>query len=1107
MNKTLQRFWELEEPASPNMLMSEDEQLAYDTVRESIRRSTEDSTKYQVKMPWKSNTADIQPNYDAAMKRLVSTEKSLEKRGLKDTYSEIINQHLVKGYIRKVSKDNNGRWYLPHFAISRPDKATTKTRIVFDASARSGGTCLNDFLLKGPKLQRDLNEVLLRFRKSPVAIACDVAEMYLQIEIAPSDRPFHRFLWRNFDSGEPDEYEFKRLVFGVNCCPFQAQLVTRFHAEANMAEFPLAADAIINATYMDDTMESVLDDEEGLELYGQLSSLWGSAGMHARKWISNSKRVLQAIPAEDRASEINLDEGTLPNVKTLGVIWRAEEDVFTFTSNSPATVSKHTKRSFLSSIASLFDPVGMIAPYIIRAKLMMQDVWLTGIDWDETLPDDLAKKVNGWFEELTRVEEVRIPRCLSPGHEVVNTTLHLFCDASENAYASVCYVRTKTASGEVYVRQVIAKSKVAPVKSVSIPRLELLAAVLSTTIGPSVMEKMGIAKTNVFFWSDSQNVLWWISRRSRILKTFVANRVSKIHEASDSSQWRYVVTDENPADLASRGMSIEELITSNLWWNGPPFLQNNDSWPKSVAVPIPSDGAKREHKKTESSFMVQRLNFDDASRLSTLRFSSIKRLVRVCAWVIRFANNCRSRKEDRVCGEISSEEYTDAETSLISMVQRDAFVDEIRALEQQRPLKGSSRLIGLQPFLDDDNVLRSNSRIQRAYQLSYDARFPIILPRKNHFTVLVIRSYHQQNGHAMGTNHTLAALSERFHILRSREAIREVETSCNACIRKKARAATQIMAPLPDSRVKLPLKAFSRISLDYAGPFHAIQGRGRKRAKRYLCLFTCFTSRAVHLEMAFSLDTDSFLNAFYRMSARRGLPEEVVSDNGTNFVGGERELRELVEAIDTSNVISSTADKGVKWIFNPPLAPHHGGVHEIMVKAAKRAIYSIMGNADVNDEELMTAFVGAEDLLNSRPITYQSSHPSDDLPLTPNHFIHGRIGGEFAPSSVDTVELGARKRWRRVQELVRHFWRRWHQEWLPSLARRGKWNAIRKNMKEGDLVLVIDPAVPRGQWSMGRIQETYKGSDGCVRSVKLISKGATYVRPITKICPLELASR
>jgi hypothetical protein len=241
------------------------------------------------------------------------------------------------------------------------------------------------------------------------------------------------------------------------------------------------------------------------------------------------------------------------------------------------------------------------------------------------------------------------------------------------------------------------------------------------------------------------------------------------------------------------------------------------------------------------------------------------------------------------------------------------------------------------------------------------------------------------------------------------------------------------------------------------------------------------------------------------MTSRRGLPEEAISDNGSNFISGNRELQELVNLLDKEKIHTSLANKGIKWTFNPPLAPHFGGVHESMIKSAKRAIYTVLHNADINDEELHSAFVGVEDLLNSRPLTYQSSHPADCLPLTPNHFLHGRVGGEFAADTVDEVDFAARKRWRRVQELVRHVWGRWLKEWVPELRRRKKWNTQCRDFQVGDLVLVIDSTVPRGHWNMGKIEEVYPGKDNRVRTAKVRVKDATYIRPITKLCHLELS--
>lgn len=258
----------------------------------------------------------------------------------------------------------------------------------------------------------------------------------------------------------------------------------------------------------------------------------------------------------------------------------------------------------------------------------------------------------------------------------------------------------------------------------------------------------------------------------------------------------------------------------------------------------------------------------------------------------------------------------------------------------------------------------------------------------------------------------------------------------------------------------------------------------------------------MHLEVAFSLDTDSFLNAFFRIASRRGLPEDVVCDNGTNFVGGGNELKDL-EALNKKKIQHATLSYGVNWHFNPPLAPHFSGVHEIMIKAAKKAIYVILNCADITDEELLSAVVGAEGLMNSRPLTYQSTNPSDLTPLTPNHFLHGQLGGKFAPETVDEVAFNPRKRWRQVQELVRHFWHRWLWEWIPSLSGRKKWRSDQADLKVGDVVIVMSTDTPRGKWPLGRIVKLFPGKDNKVRVVDIQVGRTVLRRPIVKLCPLE----
>ena len=383
-------------------------------------------------------------------------------------------------------------------------------------------------------------------------------------------------------------------------------------------------------------------------------------------------------------------------------------------------------------------------------------------------------------------------------------------------------------------------------------------------------------------------------------------------------------------------------------------------------------------------------------------------------------------------------------------------------------------LTQLNPKSDGDRLLRMDGRLRFADELPYDTRHPILLPKDHPVTKLVIADPHERLGHGAGVEQVLTELRSRFWIVKGRRMVRNVTEACAECRRRfTMKIGHQMMAPLPKSRLQSSLRAFEKVGVDYGGPFLTKQGRGRTRAKRYLCLFTCLTTRAVHLEMSYSLDTDSFINAFNRMTSRRGTPTYVISDNGTNFVGAERELQELVEALDTDRITQETSKyHPIDWKFNPPCAPHFGGVFEALIKSAKKAIKAILGDADVTDEELHTAICGAERLLNSRPITYVSSDPNDSSLLTPRHFLVGEIGGPFAPEALDHEQTyNPRKRWHRVQQLLGQFWKRWRKEFLPNLNIRKKWFHPRHNLKEGDVVLIVEPNTSRGEWPLSRVIE------------------------------------
>ena len=1140
INSTMKKFWDIDSAGTftQTTVLDTDEKAALQKAEDSFRFI---DGRYEVGVPWKEDSHGMANNHKMAMKRLQNTEKRLLKNpDVMKAYDEVIDQYLDKGYIRKVpvsEKQPDSKWYLPHFAILKPNKATTKIRIVFDASAKYEGTSLNDMIYSGPKLQRELFDVLLRFRCHPTALVCDIAEMYLRIQIPEADRAYHRFLWRGCDqSREPEEYEFSRMVFGITSSPFQAQFVIQKHAQLHRSEYPMASETALKSTYMDDSMDSVQDEEKGVQLYHQLAALWNKAGMHARKWLSNSPEVLSAIPVEDRASEIDLDSGELPTVKTLGIIWRAKEDIFSFHSSPPEENQIITKRSFLSTIATLFDPLGFLAPFIITAKVVMQEIWRKGFDWDEELVGEIKSRVQSWYSDLRELSDLSVPRCLHIGKhkDVQSMQLHVFSDASEEAYGAVVYARYVYVDHATTTTIVAAKSRVAPLAAMSIPRMELMGAVTGLRLAISVANALQVSVKQVKFWCDSMNTLWWIRGHSRSFKPFVASRVGEIQSMTSPEQWRYVSTKDNPADHLTRGMATSALACNEQWWKGPEFLQmDEEEWPQNQfemskdAVTEQKKSGRSKVKSTAENHEENQSLFADAvsTKESTIgepvedkpmkasketswpldpsHFSSWLRLTRLVAWVCRFLHNCRTSKEEKIQGELTHEEIRDAEIHIVKEVQQDAFTTEYQQLLKGKQMKSDSKLVALQPRIDEDGLLRCNGRLRYADVLPYDARHPIILPRKNWVTKLIVKFYHERDHHAGGTNQTLAAISTRFWIISAREEIRKWENECNWCKRRKARACSQIMAPLPRIRVAMSLRAFERVAVDYGGPFITIQGRGKRRQKRYLCLFTCLATRAVHLEMAFALDTDSFLNAFYRMVSRRGKPEEVVSDNVGNFVAADKELQELVRSLDQDRIIKSAANRGIKWHFNPPLSPHFGGAHEIMIKAAKRALKAILMNANVSDEELMTAITGAESLLNSRPLTYQTANVDDDVPLTPNHFLHGQMGGSFAPETVDQTTLSPRKRWRRVQELVKHFWQRWLKEWLPGLNPTTKWHKEKRNLKVGDIVIVISPDSPRAYWPLAKVIQVFPGKDGKVRVAQIQMGQKSLKRPVNKLCLLE----
>ena len=570
----LRKFWELESIGIKDGFhpqMTSDEKAATTRVVQTL---TFESGHYTVGIPWKEGEPTLENNYDAALTRLRSQEKAFKRKGtdIMNAYSHVFEEYERKGYIKKVKRsESKAQWLLPHFPVIRPEKDTTKVRVVFDAAMKCEGKSLNDAIRPGPKLQREVVDVLTRFRRALIALTADVSEMFLQVGVRDEDRPYHRFLWRDFDdSREPDVYEFQRLLFGNAASPFCSQYVLHSHAQAHKSKFPEAAESVDNSMYVDDLLDSTETIQSAQQLQSQLTDMLSMASFNLRKWASNEPEVIDSIPMSDRLPGVHINDKDPFRTKTLGVTWEAARDVFVFHVKQPDMSITPIKRNVLSAIASLYDPLQFLAPFAVRAKILMQEIWTAGLDWDDALPCHLKAKWLAWVTELPDLSQIAIPRSLRlPDPESVN--LHLFADASKDAYVYAAYLVCHYTHSPSTSRLVGSKCRVSPLKAVTIPRLELMGAVLSSRLARSVLNVLTVDR--VIYWTDSENVYYWVRNQSREFKPFVANRIGEIQRTTSPEQWRHVPGTDNLADLPTRGMSVGDLSKSTFLIEGPPFLK------------------------------------------------------------------------------------------------------------------------------------------------------------------------------------------------------------------------------------------------------------------------------------------------------------------------------------------------------------------------------------------------------------------------------------------------------------------------------------------------------------------------------------------------------
>lgn len=1079
-DKQLTKFWEMEEVNTNETISDEDKHCEKHF---QLNTKRDGNGNYVVRIPFTENGPQLGNSKNRATARLLQLEKRLERNDtLRKDYNDFMQEYLALGHMREVPKNeyNAGKYYIPHQPVIREDSLTTKLRVVFDASCKTNSNVsLNDTMHVGPKLQQDLSQILLRWRKHRYVMSADIEKMYRAIKMHPDDQQFQRILWRFDSNHQIREYELTTVTYGTKAAPFLAIRTLKQLAEDVEKNYPLAAKIINDDFYVDDVLTGANTIEEAEEIQRELLQVMESAGFNLRKWSGNSRTILERLP-QNLVTHSLIDMVQDEPKKSLGVLWKPTEDIFLFEVKTNAC-KKVTKRTILSNIATLFDPLGFLSPIIITAKLLMQELWRKQVPWDHQVDEKTAEQWRIFEDELKTVENITIQRWCY--YEKQQLQIHGFCDASEKAYGAAVYSRV-VINNETKMTLLMAKSKVTPIKQkVTLPKLELCAAVLLSKLIDKTIQALNIQNVEIFAWSDSMITLGWIRGEPSRFKTFVANRVTQIRANVHQGRWNYVSTKENPADMISRGIKPSKLKDNLLWWEGPQWLQKSEEeWPLNENVP--------ESNTEIITTLHTTLNVKHESILQ--RFSSLQKMLRVLAYCLRFINIVRKQTTEK--GKIKVKELDNARSLAVKLTQNVHFYEECKQLRAHRPLNSKSRLLTLNPLLDENHIIRVGGRLNNS-ELTFGSAHPIILPSDCHLTLLIIRDAHHITLHG-GATLTLAYIRKHFWILNGKNGIKSVIHKCITCTRHKAQAQTQLMGQLPTARVTMS-GPFSHTGVDYAGPvqLRCSKGRGIKCYKGWIAIFVCLATRAVHIEVVSDMTSETFLAAFKRFTSRRGRCAHMYSDNGTTFVGAAKALHKEI-----TNIIRNTEDvlanRGTQWRFIPPSSPHQGGLWEAAVKSLKYHLRRILGGTTLTYEEMTTVTQQIEACLNSRPICVINDKSEY---LTPAHFLTGR---ELLTAPTEEVNTPGTmtQRWQYAQKLNKHIWQAWSKHYLLNLQQRYKWKHTENNLELGNIVLIKDDNLGPNQWPMAKIVDVHQGKDNLTRVVTVQKSDRSQVkRPIQKL--------
>ena len=1055
---------------------------------------------WEVTYPWLRKPSSLENNRCVAESMLKSTEKRLLKdTELTITYQAQIVDMIDRNVAIKLTEEQLRNYtgplqYLSHHEVIKKDSASTPCRIVFNSSAKYKGVSLNDCWAKGPDVMNNMLGILIRFREGKYAIAGDIKKMYHSVHLSQLDQHMHRFLWRDLNlSKQMDTYIMTRVCFGDRPAGTIAAIALQKTAREYQDEYPKAVDLILNNTYVDDMIDSLHDADETSQIQQEINEILQSGGFSVKEWISNAASSSESLLTDQPV----MREVSNEKCKILGMYWNSVKDQFVFKVRINFSPKRRkvrtgpdltleqlkmenislTKRMILSQINGIYDPLGLLIPFTMKAKILMQGMWTTDakdLGWDDQLPPEVCLKWKKFFTEMFDIENLCFNRCIRPSNAIGDPMLILFSDASEDAYGACAYVRWEHVDKSFSAALLCAKGRVAPIKRVTVVRLELCAAVIAKRLYVFINEECRFDFSKVVFIIDSKIVQAMIHKDSYGFKTYASVRVGEIQAATDKHDWAWTESAENIADWTTRMRLPCELGQESEWQKGPRWLSLSESeWPVCYQ-PVSDDLPEvRQIILNSDGGEIDSI----ASRIDITRYSSYMRLLRVTARVLAVFKRSPVPSLYHLADIVNLDQLNEAEKF---------WIKEAQSQYSDKDLKHRLQRLGAKR--NDEGIIIVGRRLEPWMKDSYNSQELILLPFDYHLSYLYVMKVHNECHY--GVSATVCKVRLKFWIVKLEKLARNIRFNCVTCRKNSRKCVEQIMAPLPAARLN-PSPSWSHTSLDLFGPFTTRgEVQKRTRGKAFGLVLTCLVSRALHLDLIVDYSTDAFLQAFRRFMSLRGMPKCVYSDPGSQLEGASNELQKMIEGLDQTRLKEFGVTNAMDWKFTSADAPWQNGCSESLIPACKRAIHNAIGEQILTFSELLTVMYECANLGNERPVGKMDLNIDDGAYLCPNDLILGRATSQIPSGPFDGTSSLA-KRFKFIQQIVDAFWTKWMRFYFPSLIIQQKWHVEHRNLCVGDIVLIQDSNALRGHWKMGRVSNVYPGPDKKVRNVEVEYKSST----------------